>query len=70
MSKPLTPGRLGLIGAAVLVLSLVVPFVAGYAGMPEPPEWVWLGMPIAGALMLVGAGVAKAVQIGVRSAKD
>lgn len=66
----MTPGRLALVGVVVLALSAVVPFVAGYAGTPEPPEWVWYGLPLAGVLLLIGAAVAKVVQIGVRSAKD
>jgi hypothetical protein len=68
--KPLTPGRLALIGVAALVLSFAFPFAAGTTGMSEPPTWVWYVLPTTAALFLVGAAVAKVVQIGVRSAKN
>lgn len=70
MRRPLTPGRLALIGVAVLVLSPVVAFMAGMSGWPMPPDWVWGVPPVVGLLFLGAAVVAKVVQIGVRSAKD
>lgn len=69
MQKRATPGSLALFGLGALVLSPVVAFAVGWAGM-NPPMWALLVLPTVGALLVIGAGVAKVIQIGVRTAKD
>lgn len=67
MRSPMTPGRLALIGAALLLLLVVGAFTRD---IPQPPVWAVVTWLVVGALLLLAAGIAKVVQIGVRSAKD
>lgn len=67
MSTSLTPGRLALIGAVVLVLC---PGAAILGLSPRPPYWLYMGATIVGMALLVAGALAKVIQIGVRSAKD
>jgi hypothetical protein len=67
MRKPVTPGRLALIGAVMLLVLVAGVFTTE---IPQPPVWailVWLAV---GLLLLIAGAVAKVVQIGVRSAQD
>lgn len=69
MKTPMSPGRLALAGIAVAVLGFVIALIFDSA----TNTGVWVVSLIAyglGALLILGAGLAKVIQIGVRSADD
>lgn len=69
--KPITPGRLAKWGAIVLVIATIYGFWVYTNHDNDRALWTlgdWLFY--AAGILFALAGIAKAVQIGVRSAKD
>lgn len=76
-NRPLTPGRLALWGieaiAAGIGVAAIYVIVAVAFSNSARPSWLvliaWVFWAV-GALLLVAAGVAKVIAIGVRSGRD
>ncbi|MCW2542819.1 MAG: hypothetical protein JWM40_371 [Frankiales bacterium] len=76
MKNTLTPGRLALWGVIAVVIGAVLSiiFSRGYDNDTDGAGFLFQVLSViayaAGVLLLVGAGIAKVVQVGIRSAGD
>lgn len=77
MKKPVTPGRLArwglyVLGSWVIVALVIVGLetIANVDGLTEVGMAFGVVLVVIAAVLLLAAGVAKVIQIGVRSAQD
>lgn len=76
MKRTITPGRLALYGLVLVVVGAVmsVIFANAFDGDNDGAGFLFQALSVvaygAGVVLLIGAGIAKAVQIGTRSAND
>lgn len=68
----MTPSRLAKWGLLVLGVGLIPSFVLASMAAPWAQRGlkIWYAMAAVAGLLLLGASVAKVIQIGVRSARD
>jgi hypothetical protein len=76
MSRPMTPGRLAKTGGVLIAVAFLFVLGASVLGSILDEELVEDSysfariIPVLGGLVLLGAGIAKVVETGVRSAGD